>query len=163
EQCQDKCANFSPDSENSSDFVCRSMEYYVDDNACVLNSESRATKPNFFMAEKEDEYKVDYYDVIHYSEKDCSETSLSTTTEVLLTTTSLHTPDVLEATTKHNISYCEPGTMIMFIHQHNGTLGNHIRTIPINTIKDCRDHCAQSEDCARAVFYDDNRCGVYDI
>lgn len=52
---------FSPPPETG-DFECKSVMYYYNEQECILNSETRHTKPDLFIAEGE-EFLVDYFDI----------------------------------------------------------------------------------------------------
>ncbi|GMT01550.1 hypothetical protein PENTCL1PPCAC_23724, partial [Pristionchus entomophagus] len=55
ESCKDMCANLPPDAEP--DFICKSVMYYYNQQECILNSESRSSKPDLFVPEADD-FKV---------------------------------------------------------------------------------------------------------
>lgn len=46
--------------------------YYYNEQECILNAESRATKPDLFIPEEED-FTVDYFDInCHLATETCS-------------------------------------------------------------------------------------------
>lgn len=53
---------FSPPPETGNKFVCKSVMYYYNEQECILNAESRLTKPELFIKE-EDDFVVDYFDI----------------------------------------------------------------------------------------------------
>ncbi|CAD5208767.1 unnamed protein product [Bursaphelenchus xylophilus] len=58
--CLDQCTN--PPPETGDNFVCKSAMYYYNEQECILNAESRETKPELFIPE-EDDFLVDYFDI----------------------------------------------------------------------------------------------------
>lgn len=58
--CLDQCTN--PPPETGQNFVCKSVMYYYNEQECILNGESRQTKPDLFIPE-EDDFVVDYFDI----------------------------------------------------------------------------------------------------
>ncbi|KAI6242498.1 hypothetical protein M3Y99_00216100 [Aphelenchoides fujianensis] len=58
--CLDQCTN--PPPETGEKFVCKSAMYYYNEQECILNAESRASKPDLFIPEEED-FVVDYFDI----------------------------------------------------------------------------------------------------
>uniref|UniRef100_A0A915CUF9 Apple domain-containing protein n=1 Tax=Ditylenchus dipsaci TaxID=166011 RepID=A0A915CUF9_9BILA len=58
--CLDQCTN--PPPETGDKFVCKSAMYYYNEQECILNAESRHTKPDLFIPE-EDDFVVDYFDI----------------------------------------------------------------------------------------------------
>ncbi|GMR53423.1 hypothetical protein PMAYCL1PPCAC_23618 [Pristionchus mayeri] len=69
--CLDQCTN--PPPETGDDFVCKSVMYYYNEQECILNSETRETKPDLFIPEGDD-FQVDYFDVsCHLKKETCPE------------------------------------------------------------------------------------------
>ncbi|KAI6210434.1 hypothetical protein M3Y96_00327600 [Aphelenchoides besseyi] len=67
--CLDQCTN--PPPETGEKFVCKSAMYYYNEQECILNAESRATKPDLFIPE-EDDFVVDYFDInCHLQQEKC--------------------------------------------------------------------------------------------
>ncbi|KAL3125932.1 hypothetical protein niasHT_009461 [Heterodera trifolii] len=58
--CLDQCTN--PPPETGQNFVCKSVMYYYNEQECILNAESRHSKPDLFIPE-EDDFVVDYFDI----------------------------------------------------------------------------------------------------
>ncbi|CAD5206096.1 unnamed protein product [Bursaphelenchus okinawaensis] len=58
--CLDQCTN--PPPETGENFVCKSAMYYYNEQECILNAESRESKPELFIPE-EDDFLVDYFDI----------------------------------------------------------------------------------------------------
>ena len=58
--CLDQCTN--PPPETGEKFVCKSAMYYYNEQECILNAESRHSKPDLFIPE-EDDFVVDYFDI----------------------------------------------------------------------------------------------------
>ncbi|CAI5440355.1 unnamed protein product [Caenorhabditis angaria] len=58
--CLDQCTN--PPPETGEGFVCKSVMYYYNEQECILNSETRDSKPDLFIPEG-DEFLVDYFDI----------------------------------------------------------------------------------------------------
>nr|CAD2172337.1 unnamed protein product [Meloidogyne enterolobii] len=58
--CLDQCTN--PPPETGQSFVCKSVMYYYNEQECILNAESRHSKPDLFIPE-EDDFVVDYFDI----------------------------------------------------------------------------------------------------
>uniref|UniRef100_A0AAF5DBQ1 Guanylate cyclase domain-containing protein n=2 Tax=Strongyloides stercoralis TaxID=6248 RepID=A0AAF5DBQ1_STRER len=58
--CLDQCTN--PPPETGEKFVCKSVMYYYNEQECILNAETRHTKPDLFITEG-DEFLVDYFDI----------------------------------------------------------------------------------------------------
>jgi hypothetical protein len=64
-------AHFSPPPETGEKFVCKSAMYYYNEQECILNAESRASKPDLFIPEEED-FVVDYFDInCHLAAETC--------------------------------------------------------------------------------------------
>lgn len=53
---------FSPPPETGKNFTCKSVMYYYNEQECILNAESRHSKPDLFIPE-EDDFTVDYFDI----------------------------------------------------------------------------------------------------
>ncbi|VDO67327.1 unnamed protein product [Heligmosomoides polygyrus] len=58
--CLDQCTN--PPPETGEKFECKSVMYYYNEQECILNAETRHTKPDLFIPEG-DEFQVDYFDI----------------------------------------------------------------------------------------------------
>ncbi|VDK37440.1 unnamed protein product [Gongylonema pulchrum] len=58
--CLDQCTN--PPPETGENFECKSVMYYYNEQECILNAETRETKPDLFIPEGE-EFQVDYFDI----------------------------------------------------------------------------------------------------
>uniref|UniRef100_A0AC34QZT2 Uncharacterized protein n=1 Tax=Panagrolaimus sp. JU765 TaxID=591449 RepID=A0AC34QZT2_9BILA len=58
--CLDQCTN--PPPETGENFVCKSVMYYYNEQECILNAETRYSKPDLFIPEG-DEFQVDYFDI----------------------------------------------------------------------------------------------------
>ncbi|KAI3420261.1 hypothetical protein GPALN_003577 [Globodera pallida] len=58
--CLDQCTN--PPPETGQNFGCKSVMYYYNEQECILNAESRHSKPDLFIPE-EDDFVVDYFDI----------------------------------------------------------------------------------------------------
>uniref|UniRef100_A0A0N4ZNC4 Apple domain-containing protein n=1 Tax=Parastrongyloides trichosuri TaxID=131310 RepID=A0A0N4ZNC4_PARTI len=68
--CLDQCTN--PPPETGDNFVCKSVMYYYNEQECILNAETRQTKPDLFIPEGE-EFLVDYFDIsCHLEPETCS-------------------------------------------------------------------------------------------
>ncbi|CAI4221215.1 unnamed protein product [Auanema sp. JU1783] len=68
--CLDQCTN--PPPETGEDFVCKSVMYYYNEQECILNAETRHSKPDLFIAEGE-EFLVDYFDITcHLEAEKCA-------------------------------------------------------------------------------------------
>uniref|UniRef100_A0A9J2P8T1 ZP domain-containing protein n=1 Tax=Ascaris lumbricoides TaxID=6252 RepID=A0A9J2P8T1_ASCLU len=65
--CLDQCTN--PPPETGENFVCKSVMYYYNEQECILNAETRQTKPDLFIPEGE-EFQVDYFDIMCHLEKE---------------------------------------------------------------------------------------------
>jgi len=65
--CLDQCTN--PPPETGENFVCKSVMYYYNEQECILNAETRETKPDLFIPEGE-EFQVDYFDITCHLEKE---------------------------------------------------------------------------------------------
>ncbi|VDM45224.1 unnamed protein product [Toxocara canis] len=65
--CLDQCTN--PPPETGENFVCKSVMYYYNEQECILNAETRQTKPDLFIPEGE-EFQVDYFDITCHLEKE---------------------------------------------------------------------------------------------
>ncbi|VDK45945.1 unnamed protein product [Anisakis simplex] len=69
--CLDQCTN--PPPETGDNFVCKSVMYYYNEQECILNAETRQTKPDLFIPEGE-EFQVDYFDInCHLESESCPE------------------------------------------------------------------------------------------
>ncbi|KAI1711166.1 PAN domain-containing protein [Ditylenchus destructor] len=69
--CLDQCTN--PPPETGDKFVCKSAMYYYNEQECILNAESRHSKPDLFIPE-EDDFVVDYFDInCHLEAETCPE------------------------------------------------------------------------------------------
>ncbi|CAJ0574391.1 unnamed protein product, partial [Mesorhabditis spiculigera] len=67
--CLDQCTN--PPPETGDDFVCKSVMYYYNEQECILNAETRLSKPDLFIPEGDD-FQVDYFDIAcHLNKEDC--------------------------------------------------------------------------------------------
>ncbi|KAF7633918.1 hypothetical protein Mgra_00006655 [Meloidogyne graminicola] len=67
--CLDQCTN--PPPETGQSFVCKSVMYYYNEQECILNAESRHSKPDLFIPE-EDDFVVDYFDInCHLESEQC--------------------------------------------------------------------------------------------
>ncbi|UMM11457.1 hypothetical protein L5515_000736 [Caenorhabditis briggsae] len=67
--CLDQCTN--PPPETGEGFVCKSVMYYYNEQECILNSETRESKPELFIPEGE-EFLVDYFDITcHLKQEKC--------------------------------------------------------------------------------------------
>ncbi|CAB3407396.1 unnamed protein product [Caenorhabditis bovis] len=67
--CLDQCTN--PPPETGDGFVCKSVMYYYNEQECILNSETRDSKPDLFIPEG-DEFLVDYFDITcHLKQERC--------------------------------------------------------------------------------------------
>lgn len=53
---------FSPPAETGPGFVCKSVMYYYKEMECILNTETRTSKPNLFIKEGPG-FSVDYFDI----------------------------------------------------------------------------------------------------
>lgn len=58
--CLDQCTN--PPPETGEGFECKSVMYYYNEQECILNAETRASKPDLFIPEGDD-FQVDYFDI----------------------------------------------------------------------------------------------------
>uniref|UniRef100_A0A1I7XHQ1 Apple domain-containing protein n=1 Tax=Heterorhabditis bacteriophora TaxID=37862 RepID=A0A1I7XHQ1_HETBA len=58
-----------PPPETGDNFVCKSVMYYYNEQECILNAESRLTKPDLFISEGE-EFQVDYFDITCHLESE---------------------------------------------------------------------------------------------
>ncbi|PIO70567.1 PAN domain protein [Teladorsagia circumcincta] len=58
--CLDQCTN--PPPETGDNFECKSVMYYYNEQECILNAETRHSKPDLFIPEG-DEFQVDYFDI----------------------------------------------------------------------------------------------------
>jgi hypothetical protein len=58
----DLMRTFSPPPETGAGFECKSVMYYYNEQECILNAETRATKPDLFIPEGDD-FQVDYFDI----------------------------------------------------------------------------------------------------
>uniref|UniRef100_A0A914XJN3 PAN domain-containing protein n=1 Tax=Plectus sambesii TaxID=2011161 RepID=A0A914XJN3_9BILA len=58
--CLDQCTN--PPPETGDGFECKSVMYYYNEQECILNAETRASKPDLFIPEGDD-FQVDYFDI----------------------------------------------------------------------------------------------------
>ncbi|VDM57639.1 unnamed protein product [Angiostrongylus costaricensis] len=68
--CLDQCTN--PPPETGDNFECKSVMYYYNEQECILNAETRHSKPDLFIPEG-DEFQVDYFDITcHLKEENCS-------------------------------------------------------------------------------------------
>ncbi|GMT28150.1 hypothetical protein PFISCL1PPCAC_19447 [Pristionchus fissidentatus] len=65
--CLDQCTN--PPPETGDDFVCKSVMYYYNEQECILNSETRVSKPDLFIPEGDD-FQVDYFDISCHLQKE---------------------------------------------------------------------------------------------
>jgi hypothetical protein len=69
--CLDQCTN--PPPETGENFVCKSVMYYYNEQECILNAETRHSKPDLFIPEGE-EFSVDYFDITcHLEAETCPE------------------------------------------------------------------------------------------
>uniref|UniRef100_A0A0K0EZ99 No mechanoreceptor potential A (inferred by orthology to a D. melanogaster protein) n=1 Tax=Strongyloides venezuelensis TaxID=75913 RepID=A0A0K0EZ99_STRVS len=69
--CLDQCTN--PPPETGEKFICKSVMYYYNEQECILNAETRYTKPDLFIPEG-DEFLVDYFDITcHLEPEKCPE------------------------------------------------------------------------------------------
>uniref|UniRef100_A0A7I4XSG9 PAN-1 domain containing protein n=1 Tax=Haemonchus contortus TaxID=6289 RepID=A0A7I4XSG9_HAECO len=67
--CLDQCTN--PPPETGDNFECKSVMYYYNEQECILNAETRHTKPDLFIPEG-DEFQVDYFDIsCHLKSEKC--------------------------------------------------------------------------------------------
>lgn len=53
---------FSPPPETGDGFECKSVMYYYNEQECILNAETRVSKPDLFIPEGDD-FQVDYFDI----------------------------------------------------------------------------------------------------
>uniref|UniRef100_A0AC35U0W2 Major sperm protein n=1 Tax=Rhabditophanes sp. KR3021 TaxID=114890 RepID=A0AC35U0W2_9BILA len=62
--CLDQCTNPPPETSSDKDkpFECRSVMYYYNEMECILNAETRLSKPDLFIPEGDD-FVVDYFDI----------------------------------------------------------------------------------------------------
>ncbi|KIH46283.1 PAN domain protein [Ancylostoma duodenale] len=65
--CLDQCTN--PPPETGEKFECKSVMYYYNEQECILNAETRHTKPDLFIPEG-DEFLVDYFDITCHLQKE---------------------------------------------------------------------------------------------
>jgi hypothetical protein len=47
----------SPSAQTGANFTCMSVMYYYNEQECILNTESKTTKPDLFLPESDD-FKV---------------------------------------------------------------------------------------------------------
>ncbi|KAK6730984.1 hypothetical protein RB195_007449 [Necator americanus] len=65
--CLDQCTN--PPPETGDKFECKSVMYYYNEQECILNAETRHSKPDLFIPEG-DEFLVDYFDITCHLQKE---------------------------------------------------------------------------------------------
>uniref|UniRef100_A0A1I8A5G4 ZP domain-containing protein n=1 Tax=Steinernema glaseri TaxID=37863 RepID=A0A1I8A5G4_9BILA len=65
--CLDQCTN--PPPETGENFQCKSVMYYYNEQECILNAETRFSKPDLFIPEGAD-FQVDYFDITCHLDKE---------------------------------------------------------------------------------------------
>ncbi|TKR93560.1 hypothetical protein L596_007987 [Steinernema carpocapsae] len=65
--CLDQCTN--PPPETGENFQCKSVMYYYNEQECILNAETRYSKPDLFIPEGND-FQVDYFDITCHLDKE---------------------------------------------------------------------------------------------
>ncbi|KAK0425130.1 hypothetical protein QR680_009048 [Steinernema hermaphroditum] len=65
--CLDQCTN--PPPETGENFQCKSVMYYYNEQECILNAETRFSKPDLFIPEGTD-FLVDYFDITCHLDKE---------------------------------------------------------------------------------------------